>query len=613
MPINSTQGRSVKKIVETPARQLLQPEEDKDTRIKILEKELKQASETIRKQEEEITFLKTQLTINNTENKKILSEKSPPLESLTDSDEKIRTPTTSRFAPPSSVQTKKIQSSYPDLKHTASRIGSASFAEPSIVQALNFQTPKEAKDKKENVYGNKIALEYKTKKQPEAVGPLLIENPIFNGAEIDDKNEFLDQLDQLFIEPNPKNIIYSENQPDLYGHQYLFALDRSFWPILPMGYHWLIEPGKWPIIKKYKDFPDDQKIEFVIYGPNKKGQVNYLTLINDTTVQSYANSRNPTTYESKKNNDIGVAPEDGRHLDAGHCVDQKDTMDEKIENIDHLSINDPLNIIPEPATWNQKIRNHLVRWAIRENDGAYMQRIYYDDCHLYKFSSEDKAFRFNKGEAQQVNVPSGVYFSAINSTRTEFDWILDVSWQYPFGKIKYEGGKKNKLPQYQRALNQLQIPESAHMPVSLTQVINTDAAIIDEKMAIYQANICRLQTLPTEREIKNKEYLKHAQLRCRRALFEQLYRAAETEIFPFYQFNLSLMCAQLGDIRNASLYLNRATTGLGLMEDNFATLTEGVPLISKSTFTFFQQMSLLHPELDRDDKNQEIWRKQVLS
>ena len=74
-----------------------------------------------------------------------------------------------------------------------------------------------------------------------------------------------------------------------------------------------------------------QKIEFIIYGPNERSQVNYLTLFNDTTVQSYANSRNPT-YEFKKNKNIGVAPVDGRHLDAGHCIDLKDTINEKIKN-----------------------------------------------------------------------------------------------------------------------------------------------------------------------------------------------------------------------------------------------------------------------------------------
>ena len=146
------------------------------------------------------------------------------------------------------------------------------------------------------------------------------------------------------------------------------------------------------------------------------------------------------------------------------------------------------------------------------------------------------------------------------------------------------------------------------MPVSLTREMNVDATDIDEKMAIYQANISHLQILPTEKEIGNKEYLKHTQLRYKRALFGQIYQAAETEIFPFYQFHLSLMCAQLGDIRNAWLYLNRATSCLNLMEENFATRIESVPLISKSTFNFLKQMSLLHSELDPNDKNQEIWR-----
>ena len=127
--------------------------------------------------------------------------------------------------------------------------------------------------------------------------------------------------------------------------------------------------------------------------------------------------------------------------------------------IRYLSVNDPLNIIPEPTTWNQRIRNHLVKSSIRESDGAYMQRIYYDDCHLYKFSSEDKAFRFYKGKRNRPAYPVEFTLPLSTVNRTEFDWVLDISWEYPFGKIKYDGGKKDKRPNYKKAIRQLQIPE----------------------------------------------------------------------------------------------------------------------------------------------------------
>lgn len=224
---------------------------------------------------------------------------------------------------------------------------------------------------------------------------------------------FANLKDLINEEYEKAEIINASKIPDAY-RLITHALPLNVFPILPTSYRWKKEENEY-VVMKHKAAPY-HRLEFVVFSNDLQfpSTVNYLTLIDDVNVQSFAQTRpkghtfggtrTPYPFTVTEpllplgvplynlRNHVYLRP----YVD-GHCIDHADTIWPEYINYSHSS-NDPRNHIPEPynSYWGLHIRNPLVA-SIRNQGGCYMQLPYYSLNPL----------KTNLGPF----VPEGIYFT----------------------------------------------------------------------------------------------------------------------------------------------------------------------------------------------------------
>lgn len=427
----------------------------------------------------------------------------------------------------------------------------------------------------------------------------------YNGEE---KKEIYNEMIK-FYEPDFINFFgqSGESKTD----PFISKLDLEFWPILPKGYKWVYNGEGYQVCKHIN--VEKIKIETIVFGPenNFSDKVNYLTLFNGVTVQSYANTRpEKLTYDRPRGKKISYADS---AYQGGHCIDHADTIEEK-DLV--LSTADQRNFIPEPALWN-RFRNHYVRHKIRASAGSYMQVIYYHPYNPYVFQDHLFSRMLVKGRNKSyVYLPRGAYFSHV-ANRKIFN-SFDVDWRYNFKSIvdisDIDNSQKNEDSQYVKAVKIFQLPNTSCVPTALFDNFYKGYQVTDNELINYQQNVvsfykdqsalCGIRIPLNEgKPISSQQYEWN---RLERSINERVYCAAEIEYCTLqYKMNFALKLAEDGDIHSAIVYLERVCKHIELLRQ-YDQSGQEKPLISQASFDFFKQVCGYRPELDAGNKYQEI-------
>lgn len=199
-----------------------------------------------------------------------------------------------------------------------------------------------------------------------------------------------------FEEQNSEIILPTIEGSELARHS-LFSLPTCLFPVLPLGHFWNKVDGQW-VVRKNQYAPQRDTV-VVTYGPDADhdDNINFLTLIDNVNVQSFAHTLSEKTnisrsYPSRLNFNTANS-----QYDRGHCIDLRDTFPSSTRS---NSNNDSRNYIPETqkfnAWWGRVGRNMIVR-NLRKEGGAYAQFPFYgDDTHT---------------TLDGTRIPKGVYFA----------------------------------------------------------------------------------------------------------------------------------------------------------------------------------------------------------
>jgi hypothetical protein len=411
------------------------------------------------------------------------------------------------------------------------------------------------------------------------------------GTETDDsvEEEAKSYIEGLY---EPIDINFIEAQQDSESRQYIFEeLDTIFWPTLPMGYKWFYDSSdrsKAPIVKKYPD-SKERNVEITIFGPDDeqddpKKQVNYVTAFDDLNVQCYANTRlQGSLYNESPRYPAQLEIEHFRPYDRGHGIDFADTIDQDPKS--ERSASHIRNFIPEPVIWNRNLRRTWVG-RIRKSEGAYIQRVYYHDYSLYHSDPQSSV------TSNGTLIPTGAYFSHINSDRDEILKSADISWSYEFHKLP-KPKKSTVLKTLDLAWPIFSIiPTST--PAALVYASDVTCKKLDKIIEKYDA--LALERPPLGNAYKISKY--------NRYMFEQLYQAAETEYLDVtYKIDFAAWCVEASLDEEAKLYLERAKAHADVLSE-FDTGFQ----LSKSHFNLFKEYRKKVPTVFTDEQ-EDYWKK----
>ncbi len=213
------------------------------------------------------------------------------------------------------------------------------------------------------------------------------------------------------------------------------SLPQSHWPALPESYEWRILPND--TIKLFRHVSSrSYNFDFVVYGPNEREQINFLSRWDNTTHHAFTYTRNPPLNNEYARNTYPINA-DGYKIGTqtyvrGHLIDFCDTMNLEDEEmvaggtIDQtISTLDPRNYHPEPprSHWGLSLRKDLVR-SIRVLRGCYAQYMYYSETPL--------ATRYG------THIPDGCYFAEMGRDYT-IKQVYHVPWNHPIHQERAQG------------------------------------------------------------------------------------------------------------------------------------------------------------------------------
>ena len=334
------------------------------------------------------------------------------------------------------------------------------FLSPNLSFAMNEDSNSDEK----NVLNHR-----KTKRTSVSPAPY-----VKNSTPKDLKEEGSDPQEEFF----KRIFIKAEN---VYGpyEQITSRFPHHLFPILPESYRWLVQDNGKYVVECYND-ATARYVEFVVYGPDEKNRVNYLTLFDGQNHQSFAHTRSETYKGGKPGYDFyellgtptgGRATRStvrlGKRFLDGHCIDTADTMTNNPFNESTSKKNDsnldPKNHIPEPTEtkWGKNIRQtHVLH--LRNVGGSYMQFPHYSENP--DLTNNNAVLCNNIRQFGPKYVPEGVYFVDVDA-RYKVTNSYYISWNDPIHQWKKQSPNDHGNDHLQRrSLNAWGLVPYTHNP-----------------------------------------------------------------------------------------------------------------------------------------------------
>lgn len=250
----------------------------------------------------------------------------------------------------------------------------------------------------------------------------------------------------------------------------LAQLPDELLPRLPDGYIWQrtqsgLQLQQYAFLTPRLDQRSD--IEIVVYGPDARGQINYLTMINGVNYQGFSHTRPISDPFRDVETSSGIArryplpPDDFdvwtatgwiRYFEKGHIIPFHDTMEvgrnrvsgERIDKMKILkefrnhplgryySTHDRRNYIPEPPAWNERYRRTL-EGRFQANSRCFLQYPYYDENN-YQYDGTKYVETPPRYTKNNTRIPEGVFFAEVRRPTPHcptysIGTIYDVHWE----------------------------------------------------------------------------------------------------------------------------------------------------------------------------------------